>query len=80
MDRKFGGIRPIVDGYGWRRLTAQCASAYAIDTIADYFTPLQLGVGVQGGCDAAVHATRLFLFKMPDDYIIVKLDFFNTFN
>ena len=48
--------------------------------IADYFTPLQLGVEVPGGCEAAVHATRRFLSNMPDDYIIANLDFYNAFN
>ena len=67
MNKKFVGIRPIVVGNVWRRLAVKYASAHAID-IADYFTPLQLGVGVPGGCEAVVHATRRFhgfLFNMP---------------
>ena len=80
MEKKTGGIRPIVVGYVWRRLTAKCASAHAIESLADYLNPLQVGVGVAGGCEAAVHATRRFLSTMPADNIIVKLDFSNAFN
>ena len=56
------------------------ASAHAIESLADYFNSLQVGVGVAGGCEAAVHATRRFLSTMPADSIIVKLDFSNAFN
>ena len=80
MDKKFGGICPIVVRYVWRRLAAKCASVHAIDTLADYFTRLQLGVGVPGDWEAAVHVTKRFLSNMPDDYIIAKLYFFNAFN
>ena len=80
MEKKTEGIRPIVVGYVCRRLTAKCAIAHAIETLADYFNPLQVGVGVAGGCEAAVHVTRRFLSTMPADNIIVKLDFSNAFN
>ena len=43
-------------------------------------TPSQLGVGVSGGCEAAVHATRRFLENMPDNFVVVKIDFSNAFN
>ena len=76
MEKKTGGIRPIVVGYVWRRLTANCA----IESLTDYFNALQVGVGVAGGCEAVVHATRRFLSTMPTDNIIVKLDFSNAFN
>jgi len=48
--------------------------------LADYFSPLQLGVGTAGGCEAAVHAARRFLGTMPPDWVMVKLDFSNAFN
>ena len=78
--KKSGGISPIVVSYVWRRLVAKCTSAHAINTLADDFTPIKLSVGVPGGCQAAVHATRRFLYNMPIDYIIAKLDFSNIFN
>ena len=48
--------------------------------IATYFSPIYLGVGVPGGCEAATHASRRFVLNMPDDFIVVKLDFSNAFN
>ena len=39
-----------------------------------------VGVGVSGGAEAAVHATRRYLQSMPENHIIVKLDFSNAFN
>ena len=44
----------------------------------DSFNPSQLGVGVPGGCEAAVHATRRFLTNMPDNFVVVKIDFSNA--
>ena len=78
--KKSGGIRPIAVGYTWRRLAAKCANSYAMSRLGDYFAPIQLGVGVSGGCESAVHATRRFMESMPNEFVIAKLDFTNTFN
>jgi hypothetical protein len=80
LTKKSGGIRPIAVGYYWRRLTAKCANTFATAKLAAHFAPIQLGVGVPGGCEAAVHACRRFLLDMPEDHVIVKLDFTNAFN
>jgi hypothetical protein len=80
LTKKSGGIRPIAVGYYWRRLSAKCANTFASAKLATYFSPTQLGVGVPGGCEAAVHACRRFVTSMPDDYVVVKLDFSNAFN
>jgi hypothetical protein len=48
--------------------------------LAPYFAPIQLGVGVSVGCEAAVHACRRYVEGMPDDNIMVELDFNNAFN
>jgi Reverse transcriptase (RNA-dependent DNA polymerase) len=37
-------------------------------------------LGVSGGCEAAVHATRRFIADMPEEYVVAKLDFSNAFN
>ena len=58
LEKKSGGVRPIAIGYTLRRLVAKCANFYAQKKLADYFAPLQVGVGVSGGCEAAVHASR----------------------
>ena len=54
LTKKSGGIRPIAIGYAWRRLAAKCANTYTIAELADYFGPIQLGVGVLGGCEVIV--------------------------
>jgi hypothetical protein len=80
LQKKSGGIRPIAIGYSLRRLAAKCVNKYALTVLKDNFTPSQLGVGVSGGCEAAVHATRRFLANMPDNFVVVKIDFSNAFN
>ena len=45
-----------------------------------FFSPIQLGVGTPGGCEAAVRAARRFLETMSNDNVVVKLDFSNASN
>jgi len=80
LNKKSGGIRPITVGYTLRRLAAKCASAFAVANLFDYFHPVQLGAGIPGGCEAAVHAVRRFVESMPSNFSIAKLDFTNAFN
>ena len=42
--------------------------------MSSYLAPNQLGIGVPGGADAAVHSLRRYMNTMADDDIIVKLD------
>ena len=42
--------------------------------------PQQLGVGVSGGAEAAVHAVRRLVKNLPTGHVVVKLDFSNAFN
>ena len=39
-----------------------------------------MGVGIPGGCEAAIHSARRFLQFLPPDHVMVKLDFSNAFN
>ena len=39
-----------------------------------------MGVGIPGGCEAAVHSARRFLETLPLDNVLVKLDFSNAFS
>jgi len=80
LEKKGGGVRPIAVGYTWRRLAAKCANSYIIEKMASLFAPVQLGVGVSGGCEAAVHAIRRYTDQLPKDHVVVKLDFTNAFN
>ena len=67
-------------GYTWRRLAAKCANSHAVSRLSQLLAPIQLGVGIPGGAEAAVHATRRWMTTMPDDSVLVKLDFTNAFN
>ena len=80
LSKKDGGLRPIAVGYTLRRLAAKVANTYACTKLADFLSPLQLGVGTAGGMEAAVHATRQYLQHLSPDHLIAKLDFKNAFN
>lgn len=80
LEKRSGDVRPIAVGYTWRRIAAKCANTFALSKLTDYFNPLQLGVGIPGGCEAAVHSTRRFIEGMQADDVVVKLDFRNAFN
>ena len=75
-----GGVRPIAVGCTLRRLVAKVASRFVIDDLSDLLSSRQLGYGVHGGAEAAVHAARNFLSSLPLDHAMVKLDFKNAFN
>ena len=80
VQKKTGGVRPIATGYVWRRLAAKCASRYATIKLAPLLSPLQLGIGVPNGCEAAVHSARRFVESLHGDRAFIKLDFANAFN
>ena len=42
--------------------------------------PRQVGVGVAGGTEAAIHATRRYICQLPSGHAFIKLDFRNAFN
>jgi len=75
LEKKSGGIRPIAVGYTLRLIAAKCANSYATNQLAGYFSPIHLGVGLPGGSEAAVHATRRFIEAMTDGHVVAKLDF-----
>ena len=56
--KKDGGLRPVAVGETLRRLVAKCLAFKVAEEAAAFLTPLQFGVGVQGGCEAIVHAAR----------------------
>ena len=80
LEKKSGGVRPSAIGYTLRRITAKCANSYAVSQLVDYFSPIQLGVGVLGGCEAALHSTRRYIDAMPEGHVVAKLDICNAFN
>jgi len=80
LNKKSGGVRPIAIGFSLRRLASKCASSFGINSLRSYFHPHQLGVGIPGGCEAAIHSARRYLEALPTDHVLVKLDFTNAFN
>ena len=64
----------------WRRLAVKCACRHITEVLSRYFSSRQIGIGVPGGCQAAVHAVRRFMEGMHGDYVFVKLDFSKAFN
>ena len=48
LRKKDGDIRPIAVGCYWRRLASKAANNRVMQSLAEYFSPLQLGVGVSG--------------------------------
>ena len=83
LNKKAGGIRPIAVGSVFRRLTSKLAARQASSRLAGILKPKQLGVGVPGGCEAAIHAARNFLRSAsasPTQQILVKVDVSNAFN
>ena len=53
--KKNGGLRPIAVGEVLRRLISKCISSAVQNEASRILSPLQLGVGVPGGCEAIVH-------------------------
>jgi hypothetical protein len=80
IDKKGGGVRPIAVGYTWRRLAGKVACRLVSAKAAALLSPRQLGFGVPGGAEVAVHATRRYLQSLPFNHIFVKIDFSNAFN
>lgn len=80
LKKKCGGIRPIAVGSTLRRMVAKVACRKVVEEMADILVPRQLGYGVPGGSEAAVHAARRFLSNMDAHHAMVKLDFSNAFN
>ena len=67
-------------GCTYRRLATKTGLRSRTDALGAELAPIQLGFGSRDGCEAAVHATRVFLDTMPADNIIVKIDMRNAFN
>ena len=80
LQKRDGGIRPLAVGYTLQRLAAKCSNAFVIKRRSEERKPIQVGVGVFGGAEADVHATRPLLLNLPDNHVFVKLDFTNAFN
>ena len=83
LRKKDGGIRPVAIGNVPRRLAAK-VGCYAVSrAVSHELLPIQLGVSVKGGAEAAIHAVGTFItnnIDSNDHKIIVELDMMNAFN
>ncbi|XP_061706794.1 uncharacterized protein LOC133517478 [Cydia pomonella] len=79
LKKKDGGIRPIAVGNTFRRLTSKICCREFHSRLTEKFKPIQLGFGLKGGCEGAVHAARSFI-DSPNFEILVKIDVRNAFN
>ena len=80
LQKKDGGVRPIAVGCTLRRLAAKVAGSKMMEEMGELLAPRQLGYGVRGGAEAAVHAARLYLYDLDPTKVVLKLDFKNAFN
>ena len=80
LTNKSGDICPIAVGCTLRRLASKCACQNALKTIPPILTPHQVGFGIAGGVEAAVHASRVYLTHLPNEKAMLKVDFKNAFN
>ena len=82
LAKKDGGVRPIAVGETLRRLVSKCCCHDAKGRAAAFLSPLQVGVGVPGGCEAVIHsvATALAEHGHDTDMVMLKIDFTNAFN
>ena len=63
LHKKDGGIRPIALSCTLRRLVAKIATGKVRDELTSLLAPQQLGFGIKGGAEAAVHAARMYAFN-----------------
>ena len=73
-------MRPIAIGCTLRRLAAKAIGSQLKSRMGDLLVPRQLGYGTPHGCEAVVHAVRMYLHHLSPDNAILKLDFSNAFN
>ena len=76
--KKDGGIRPIAVGEILRRLVSKAAMRALSKKAEQLLSPLQLGVGVRGGCETVVHALREAM--KDNNSFVLQVDFQNAFN
>jgi hypothetical protein len=83
------GVRPLAVGDTIRRLTSKLGVSIVKDRAAMYFgpqddpyVPLQLGVGLRGGAEIAVHLVRSVVeaHGSDDSFALRTFDFTNAFN
>lgn len=79
--KKNGGLCPIAVGEVLRRLVSKCLAVHVRRAAVSILNRLQLGVGIQGGCEAIVHAASQAMSTVDNvQRCTLLLDFSNAFN
>ena len=78
--KKDGGLRPIAVGNLLRRLTSKCSMAGVVEKAVTMLSPHQLGVGVNGGLEAVIHAVIELVEEADEELMLLQVDFINAFN
>ena len=75
-------VRPIAVGETLRRLASMCLCQAMRDSAQDLLAPLQVGVAVPLGGEAAVHTARQWMYRRGGHAtdVFLKVDFHNAFN
>ena len=80
VQKKSGGVRPVVIAEAFVRLAALCAmSLLPRGTVATLLAPLQLGIGTSNGVESALHLVQSHIDHNPTD-VVLSLDIANGFN
>ena len=83
LRKKQGGVRRSAVGEVLRRLVSRLCCAAVKASLPEVFVPYgQVGVGVTGGVEAAIHALSTVLAQHGEnvDLCCLKIDFTNAFN
>ena len=76
-----GGLRPIAIGKVLRRLISKCVARAVQSEAVSFLSPLQVGVGIPGGCEAIVHSLASLLNDCsipPESRCTLLVDFSNA--
>ena len=73
-----GKVRPIAIGEAWIRFLGRILSRRFSKQVGQFLAPLQLGVGIRGGCDIMSHLAQR-AYESPD-MTVATLDIGNAFN
>ena len=80
LEKIGGGVRPIAVGHTLQRLAAKCLCSRVLKSVVASLSSLQLGCSTPNVAEAVGHAARLFIHNIPDDHLLLNLDFKNAFN
>jgi hypothetical protein len=79
LSKHNGGVRPVAVGITLRRVIGRAIMAGHKQAFAEFFSPLQVGVAVQGGGELPAHAVRAALASNPE-WVYCEIDSVNAFN